>query len=170
MYSGPRHYLPQEWFSKAVVAAHSKDGSWGRDAVINPKIWRLVDERILWTMDAVRDRYGTIIMNDYLWGGNNQYRGYRPPIELLHKTDYCRKNIVRTKFSSLTSQHCNGRAADSKSRKVTAEEVRADIRKNPDARIWRFVTTVEDNISWLHLDCRNWNRNASGIMFFDPNG
>jgi hypothetical protein len=169
MYYGPRHFKPQEIFTKETVKQFSNDGSWGRDAVIDPAIWRLMDARVTWTMDSLRDHFGSMISNDYLWGGKNQFRGYRPIHEILHKSDFCKKNSMKAKVGSLTSQHCFGRANDSKFKNASAEEVREDIRKNPRANRYKYITFIEDDVSWLHFDVRHWNARQSGIFFWSPN-
>jgi hypothetical protein len=165
MYHSPRHFVEKEWFSKATIKAYTKRGK------IDPQIWRLVDSRITWTMDAIRDHFGcSVVMNDYLWGGKNQNRGYRDPIELIDKDLLLSElgEVIQPCFSSFGSQHCLGQAADSKLTKYSAKEVRDDIRKYPNARRYRFITCVERKISWLHIDCRNWEKSQSGILFVNP--
>lgn len=158
MYYKPKHFREEEWFSPAVMAQNDTS-----------RIWRLVDYRILWTMDALREYFGVpVTMNDYLWGGGNKYRGFRSYDELVD-TVYLRKTgVIRPKFSSFTSQHTLGRAADSKFRNIPAEEIRNDIRANPDAIRYQYITAVEDEVSWLHIDVRNWETTTSGILFFNP--
>lgn len=163
MYHAPRHFIPQEFFTKATCDAYKQS-----NGSISAKIWRLMDSRVTWTCDALRDYFGTMIMNDYQWGGRNQYRGYRPPLELLNKAELKRSNTFKSKLSSFTSQHCFGRASDSKFKKVTAEEVREDVKKNPTARRYRFITCIEEGVTWFHFDVRFWNVSKSGILYFEP--
>jgi len=117
------------------------------------KLWLIFDRRVLITAQRLRERYGTMIMNDYHWGGIHQERGYR--------------NFY-TKTGALFSQHKFGRGDDSKFRDVTAEEVRADIEKNPDKETFEFITCIEMNISWFHFDTRNWDKSKSGILKVYP--
>ena len=104
------------------------------------KAWELLDERMLITLDRLRDRYGKMRMNDYHWGGSDQYRGLRTP----ESADY-----------SDTSQHAFGRAADPIFMGVTAEQVRQDLIADPTAKCFEFITSIELGVSWFHFDVRN---------------
>ncbi|MGD9156793.1 MAG: hypothetical protein PVG39_00165 [Desulfobacteraceae bacterium] len=159
MYYKPKHFVVEEIFPPGIIAEHNSIGKLDQ-------IWRLMDWRVLWTQDQLRERYGSMICNDYLWGGSNQYRVYRPAIGLIDWDYFRRFREVKAKWSSFTSQHCFGRASDSKFKKVTTEEVRQDIKRNPDHEAFRYITAVEDKVSWLHFDTRSWNRTESGILFF----
>lgn len=168
MYYKPNRniFTEEEFFPRSVVYNHKlKD-------TINRSIWRLMDGRVIWTAVQLRNYFGTMIINDYKWGGKNQYRGYRPSIEII---DFKSLNKVRSfkalsklepKFSSFTSQHCFGRAVDAKFRMVSAEEVREDIRKNQYAERYKYITAIENNVDWLHFDVRNWGKDKFGILFF----
>jgi hypothetical protein len=151
MYFTPSSKLfhPAEFFPKSASLQ-----------LFSNQIWRLIDDRVLWTAEQIRKRYGVTIINDYLWGGNNQYRAYRPIPELLEV------NKTRSNKFSLTSQHCFGRAIDCKFRDWTAEEVRQDIKKNPKHDVFKFITRVEDKVDWFHFDCASWT--GKEILFFDP--
>jgi len=116
------------------------------------KAWRLFDPRILWTADRLRELYGPVYVNNWFWGGPNQWGGWRP--------GNCPKGA---KFS----QHKFGRALDLKFKNTTAEEVRADIRANndrPAPGAFRHITCIEKGVSWLHIDCRNYD----GLLIVTP--
>jgi len=159
MYYQPKHFAAEEIFPPETIAEHKSSGKFDQ-------IWRLMDGRVLWTQDQFRERFGTMVCNDYMWGGSNRYRVYRPIIALVDWDHYRRFREIRVAWSSFTSQHCHGRGSDSKFKKVTAEEVRQDIKKNPDHEAFKYITAVEDKVSWLHFDTRSWNRTQSGILFF----
>jgi hypothetical protein len=106
-------------------------------------LWLMFDERLLWTYDQLRKRYGRIILNDWFWGGNNQYRGWRP--------FDCPKGAK-------LSQHKWGRAGDSIFLRL-AEEIRQDIMRNQNDDEFQYISVIEKDVSWLHIDCRNSSYN-----------
>jgi hypothetical protein len=132
------------------------------------QLWRLIDGRVVWTAVELRRRFGVVTINNYLWGGTSQYRGFRPAEELVDKPYLMYSGKVKSLLSSFTSQHCFGRAVDMTFRNFSAAEIREDIRKNPKRSEYKYITTIEDNISWFHFDCRNWDVSKSGILFFNP--
>ena len=103
----------------------------------------LLDDRALITLDKLRKRYGSITVNDWMWGGNSQWRGLRTPDSPWYKP---------------YSQHTFGRAFDCVFKEVTAEEVRQDIFKHPHVLDFEHIRSIELNTSWLHFDVRNCNR------------
>lgn len=107
------------------------------------KAWQLLDVRMLMVIDLLRQKYGKITINDWKWGGKNQSRGLRTP-----SSKYYRKY----------SQHTYGRAFDLIFHDITAEEVRQDILKNPESKLYKYITSFEENTSWLHIDTRNCDR------------
>ena len=109
------------------------------------KAWQLLDDRMLMTIDMLRDKYGSITINDWKWKDQNfsQWRGLR---------------TADSPYYSKYSQHSFGRAADCIFKTVTAEQVRQDILANPDDPAFRFINSFEENTSWLHFDVRNCNR------------
>ncbi|MEH6347773.1 MAG: hypothetical protein V7785_21945 [Bermanella sp.] len=112
------------------------------------KAWALLDERALKTLDQLREKFGPITINDWSWGGSNEYRGFREP---------------DCKIGAGYSQHRFGRAFDCQFNGVSAFEVRKQILSNPQD--FPFITSLEMNVSWLHFDVRNY---AHGILKFNP--
>lgn len=102
------------------------------------KAWALLDDRALKTLDILRDKFGSITVNDWSWGGPNQWRGLRTP---------------DSKYYSTYSQHVHGKAFDCIFKEHTAEEVRTYIKEHRDE--FPLITSMEDNVSWLHFDVRN---------------
>ena len=106
----------------------------------NKFAWLMFDERLLHDLQNLRDLFGKITINDWYWGGNNEWRG------------------IRTKESpwySSTSQHSYGRAVDLIFNNVTAEQVRTYILSHQkDFKIRR----LEKDVSWLHFDYGNSNK------------
>ena len=117
------------------------------------QLWGIFDNRALWTLEQLKRRYNTTILNDYLWGGINQYRGWRPS---------------DCKIGALLSQHKFARAFDCKFKDYPAEEVRENIKKRPFDEAFKHITCVEDGTSWLHFDCRGWDTQRYGLLIVTP--
>lgn len=113
------------------------------------KAWELIDDRLLITLDRLRERYGSITINNYVWGKDRQWSGLRTP---------------DSPYFSPYSQHTFGRAADCIFADVTAEQVRQDMLNNIDDPLFEFVRSIELSVSWLHFDIRNCTR----IKAFKP--
>jgi hypothetical protein len=153
----PKMFHPAEFFPKSS-AIHFH----------NPQIWRLMDDRILWTAVELRKRFGVMHINSWLWGGSSQYRSFRPILELLDKKRYCLLNDSKALIGTFTSQHCFGRAIDASFRDYTAEEIREDVKKHPKEKVYQFITCIENNVSWFHFDCRSWDKDKYGILYVNP--
>lgn len=106
----------------------------------------MFDDRMLWTADKLRERYGRTTINNWWWGGKNQYRGWRP---------------FDCEVGAEISQHKFGRAGDSLF-SLPAEEIRQDILNNESDDIFKHISVIEKDVGWLHCDCRN-TRNKDGI-------
>jgi len=109
----------------------------------------LLDDRILWTADQLHSLYGPLIINDYLFNGPNQYRGWRPPT--------C---SIGTKLS----QHKFGRALDIIPQDFTVLQIRSDIINNTHVEEFKYITAVETDINWLHISCQNWDKLKLGVL------
>lgn len=118
---------------------------------------RFLDNRLLITLDVIRDILGVpMVINDWYWGGNNQQRGLR--------TNIC--PIVKSKGNALyLSNHCFGRAFDAVSAKMTAEEMRIKIARN--SHKLPYPIRMEQGVSWLHVDL-NQLENQPKVIFFNP--
>ena len=159
MYYEPKYFIPQEFFSELIYNKEEKVKS-------GNKIWRLMDGRILWTADKIRDRFFCITKNNsfymiiiiWFWGGNCHLRGYRDIyVDIIEPNQ---------KIFSVSSQHCFGRALDYSFEHISAKEVVADILNNPDIDAYKFITGLEMNTSWVHSDVRSWNKFNTGILTF----
>ncbi|SEA21673.1 hypothetical protein SAMN05660964_01139 [Thiothrix caldifontis] len=105
--------------------------------------WELLDERLLETLDQLREHYGPITVNNYHWGGQRKWSGLRTK----ESPDY-----------KLYSQHTFGRAADCLFKHTTAEEVRKDILAKCSDSDFKWINAIEMEVSWLHVDVRNCER------------
>jgi len=113
------------------------------------RLWWVLDSRMLWTIDRLRERWGSLVANTWKQGGQFKDRGLRDFMSLTGAT---------------LSDHKFGRAIDLTSSKLTAEEMRADIRAHIDLECFSFITVVEENVSWLHIGFRNVPR----IQWVEP--
>jgi hypothetical protein len=118
----------------------------------------VMDFRILWTLDALRDHFGKpITVNNWKSNGPFQQRGFRNDATV----------------GALLSQHRYGRAADFDIAGVTASEFREMVRSGkigtgPNEPL-QYITAIEETnngqpINWIHIDCRNADI-ANGINF-----
>ena len=113
------------------------------------KAWELMDDRLLKTIDYLRERFGPATINNYEYGGDRQWSGLRTP---------------ESPYYSPYSQHSFGRAADIIFKDETVDEVRSFLLDNPQLLDLRYINAVELDTSWLHIDVRNTDR----IKTFKP--
>jgi hypothetical protein len=130
---------------------------------------QLLHADMLWTLDALRDKYGPMRVNNWhktpsvspaqlldpAWRSKNGifiYRGFRPAA-CLEGTKY--------------SQHRLGAAFDCDFERTTPEQVRQDIKRNPSDTAFTMIRAVEAGTSWLHFDGRNIPE-AKQIMWVSP--
>lgn len=111
-------------------------------------LWQFIDQRIIDTIHNLRTRYGKMIMNDYEWNGNNEYRGYRQ---------------WSCNVGAMFSQHKFGRAADLVPVETDIHVIQQDILADPWHPDFRHITTIELDIPWLHIDCRDHDKRMNGI-------
>lgn len=152
----PIYFSLEEIFSEEFLYLNGK----------HENLWRLMDERLLWTADQLRELYGATVINDYKWRGWNQLRGYRGVVDLLDKRHVILTGQIRAITSTFTSQHCFGRALDLTFKKHRAADVRMEIIKDLDRPAFKYITAVEMDVDWLHIDVRNWDRKEKGILTF----
>lgn len=118
------------------------------------KAIQLLDNRALMTLDALREQFGPLTVNNWYWGGERQFSGLRQPGDEHFKP---------------SSQHTSGRAFDFISERFSAAEMRAYIIKHREQ--FPMITCLEGKISWLHFDVRNLEADAGpdAIMLVYPN-
>ncbi len=107
------------------------------------KAWQLLDENLLIAIDRLREKYGSMTINNWKWGKPREWSGLR---------------TSDSPWYSKYSQHSFGRAADIIFNNVTAESVRQDILANPDDPAFELINSFEEGTSWLHIDVRNCDR------------
>ena len=131
----PEHFKPWELVPPEIFGA------------FGDKSLAFLDARILWTADAIREHFNVpAVVNNY-----NSAR----PEEYVYSDSGFRLSPVG---AATYSQHLYGRALDIKLKGVDAETARIEIKaKWKSEPAFRFITAVELDVSWLHIDCRNTN-------------
>lgn len=103
----------------------------------------LIDMRIVYACQYIRDHLGAVTVNNWASGGQYRLSGLRP---------------FNTTTGAKFSQHKYGRAADIKVAGKTPAEVHEFIKANAQYFIERqWITTLEelqDTPTWTHIDCR----------------
>ena len=111
-------------------------GKYGDKAIL------CLDSRVTNFLAYVRPRWGVpLTVNNYGYGGDREWSTLRTP---------------NSPWYNPISQHTFGRALDSVSRHMTAQEMRDDIKSDP----WLLDVlevdsiTIEEDVDWLHIDFR----------------
>jgi len=139
-YYEPKNFDLQELVPKAIWEERGEKSLW------------LLDQNMLKMIDGIREFFGKPVMiNNWHTGGEFQYRGYRPP---------------DCKEGAKYSQHKFGRAADMDIKDYTAAEARGEIIKNQKSPFLSWITVLEDDVTWVHADCRNIKTNE--IILIKP--
>lgn len=112
--------------------------------------YRLMDEKLLITIDVIREIIGKpLICNTWYQDGNRSYCGLRP------------KNCT---VGVQTSQHKLGKAVDLVCHDYTAEEMRQMIIANQDKL--PFPIRMEADVNWLHIDTKDIDYKGKKIYLF----
>ena len=129
------------------------------DGNIN-KICFLFDNRLLWTIDQIRRKYGPCIINNWKSDGMFSERGLRD---------------FNSKTGAKWSQHKFGRAIDidiyqgsDLSTRIPPQKIRQDILDDPWCDSFKYITALEMDINWLHISTQNWNKKQNGILKIYP--
>lgn len=115
------------------------------------KAWSFIDPNLIILIDALRNEFGGATINNYYWGGKRTASGLRIPASAEY---------------SVYSQHSHGRAADMIFQNVTANDIRKAMIATPQK--WLSLVdsiTLEDEVTWLHVDVRNGD---NCIRLFKP--
>lgn len=147
----PRHFRVEELVWPEFHAEHRHRGR---------ALFMAFDARALLTLDRLRERYGPLVVNDWLWGGEFRLSGLRP---------------LGSGVGAALSQHVFGRAFDCKFRQAAAPEVRAELlagRLRGPGQVFEHVTRVEDfpGMGWFHFDTGNHDAARDGILVVTPHG
>jgi len=141
------HYKPDYFRIEELVPPELFHQFRGRQHIV----WQQLDARSLYSLDRLREIFGPAYVNTWLWGGRFEQSGLRTP---------------NSQYYSPTSQHSHGRGFDVKFRNEDDyDKIRHIIVSNPLKDEFRFITCIEkDTPTWLHIDCRIWDKMAYGIL------
>lgn len=106
----------------------------------------LIDYKIPLILERIRELCGDkpLIINNWLWGGSYQYRGYRP---------------LNCQIGAKNSMHKHGKAVDFDVRFMSAEQVRGIIIANEQELMSLGLTRMETDTSWVHIDIKHTGLN-----------
>jgi hypothetical protein len=116
------------------------------------RCWELLQPAALMTLDALRDKFGPITVNDWFAGGKYSESGLRQ---------------FDTTTGAKYGMHKYGGADDCKFKLVSPIEAFNYILAHPSE--FPLLTTMEDatqTVTWLHFDVRNHGR--EGIWVVNP--
>lgn len=143
-------YIPKFFHPRELVPPHEYD-------LHKDKVLHMLDVTALVTLDALRERYGPIVVNNWSTGGNLQYCGWRP---------------MTCPEGAELSQHKFGRAFDCHFKDVAVQDVWGDLIARPNLPAFRHIHRVEvyskmlttkDRSGWFHFDMGNHARYGAAI-------
>jgi hypothetical protein len=138
-YYKPVHFCAQEFLPMDTYMKYGADGL------------IIMDARILWTVDALRDKLQKpITINNWNIGGKFIQRGFRNDPTMLAETPL--------------TQHAAGRAVDFDIYGMTAEAFRLQVKSGQYEKELQYVTRIEENTDWIHIDCASVP--GTSIVFF----
>lgn len=123
------------------------------------KSWMFLDERLILTLDALREYFNApITVNNWLWGGNLQQRGLRTNCDEIVKNKTLKNSLY-------VSQHCLGKAVDFNVKNHTVKDVYKVILENPKAFPYiKRIENINKTPTWVHIDIAN-TENENIIIF-----
>jgi len=139
-----KHFKVQEFVDKTTYS------------VRGDKSIALMDWRMLWTADAIREYFGKpMTINNWHVGGDRYWSGVRNP-----------KSLNFSKYS----QHTFGRALDFYIAGIDSSKIRKTILDNPQEGSFQYITTLEDfdGMSWVHIDCRVLRKEQKRFLIVKP--
>jgi len=118
-------YIPEALYKKYANRLHILVG--------------LLDKELVKSDQLLRDKFGSVTINDWWTGGERNWSGIR---------------TAKSPYYSHTSQHTYGRASDKIFRDASADKVREYIKKH---YVELGISCIEDNVGWVHSDTRWWH-------------
>lgn len=133
-----KHFTIKELVSKETYSQYGN------------RAWELFDPRAIDTLDFIRDLFGVpVTVNNWVWGGQFQNRGYRD--------ENC-------KIGADKSPHKRGMAFDFDVKGHTAQQVRDVLWQNSDKL--PYPIRCESDVNWVHIDVKAVK--GEKIHFFKP--
>ncbi len=118
------------------------------------KAWQLLDDRLIITIDQLRERFGPMVINNWHFKNKPSWANKERQWSGLRTED--------SPYGTQYSQHRHGRAADCLFRDFTAEEIRQYVLSNHGE--FTHIGSIELGTSWFHFDVRNCDK----IMTYKP--
>ena len=171
----PHEYIPK--YFKVHELVHPDE--YKAYASTPHRLWWAFDNRLLWTADQLREKYGSIVINNWYKANGNGYT----VSDGSYKS--CGLRSMADKVGAALSQHRFGRALDLHFTKITAQAVIGEMdkmglfksgswRADPDPVFdpFRYITVIERTANgvpctWLHIDTRNQLSPNGGIIALD---
>jgi hypothetical protein len=113
-------------------------------------------EEIKQSIDAIREFFDRpVTVNNWIWGGQFQWRGLR--------SSMCNVGSLKSQHRIVDTRLCN--AIDFDVKDLTAEQVRQEILNNQNIPSLRFITRMEKDVNWVHIDCKPLDGQERIYMF-----
>ena len=141
----PRHFIIQELVCPHV---HAKFGN---------VAWQFFDDKLLITLDMLRDQLGPVYVNNWDMGGKFSQRGFRCTRCALVKKAVQEDRVY-------VSPHMTGQGVDLDVKGMTAAKVRLWIVSNPIKM--PFPIRLEKSVTWVHIDVRDAGQGQ--VYLFNP--
>ena len=139
-----RYYRPLHFQIEELVSPKVFNSTQDKE-----KLWQLFDADLLYVLDRLHNKFGTVIINNWKWGGNRDLCGLR------HL--WLDRNKLKAEGIYMDlGMHEYGKAVDCVFKTTTAEQVRQYILSHPAD--FPEIRGIELNVSWLHIDTRNRDR------------
>ena len=119
--------------------------------------WQFFDDKMLMTLDLLRDQLGPIYVNNWDSGGQFDERGFRCIQCSLVKKAIKEKRLY-------VSPHMTGQGVDFDVEGMTASQTRIWILSNQIKL--GFPIRLEKNVTWVHLDTRQGDQGK--VTLFNP--
>lgn len=146
-------FTPKYFRIEELVGPSFYEANKGRGALM----FMAFDTLALVTLDALRRRYGPVVVNNWHQGGAFSESGLR---------------TLDTGTGAALSQHKFGRAFDCKFRNVAPAEVWADLQATPNLSCFEHVQRIEAGagMTWFHFDTGGHDRYDMAIQVVSYRG
>jgi D-alanyl-D-alanine dipeptidase len=144
----PVHFKTQELVDRKTYERMGEDAI----ALFKPHALIALDD--LWEFFNAKEPH-SIIINNWLFGGTMEWRGYRTPEKAKE-------------LGSPNSRHSKGDAFDCTIKNLSAEDARQCILADQDNHLLKYITRLEGGVSWLHWDCAELSVGKNRIYVFKP--
>jgi hypothetical protein len=114
--------------------------------------WNFFPQNAIDMLHGIRTYFNvSITINNWLWGGPFQFRGYRGP---------------SCTIGAIGSYHKRGMAFDFDVLGMTAEEARTEIKMHQDDPHLELIRRMEKSVTWVHADIAPLGKDQHRIYLF----